>query len=380
MEQLSLPGIEYVPQKVRRHGLREFHNNPQVSYGKDHTGRFRPVWREAAEQAWKYPELELGRTANSIPTLLFDMDRDPTDWLVDVFGPSMPLPNWITFRRENKHAHIAYTLSRPVLTGEKARPTPQAMLARAGEYLAAKLQADAAYNAVLAHNPMSWASRGRYQTDWLRKEPYSLAELIAFIPKGWRRPARPFTVYGRNDYLFRAGMKWTGQPSHWGDWVGLATYLAALNAAFDLPLGTRELGGIIKSVRKIQAKNLRIGQTQQNFAFLQSIRGQRSGAARRKGTPLEHDPTPWQTASMSRRTWYRYTRTGQAHRESIEQRRPWEAEGISRRTWYRRKKKHDTPFSPGLKMDVCWPGLFPVLREAGLIVADENEEQRERGE
>ena len=191
MQQLTLPGIECVPGKVRRHGLREFHTYPLVSPGKDAAGVWGGSWRVPAAEAWTFPELELGRTGNSIPALLFDLDGDPTDWLVDVLGPALPRPNWIVWRRENMHAHIAYTLARPVLTGEQAKRTPQAFLARVGEYMAAELKADAAYSAVLGHNPISQASHGRYRTDWLREEPYSLAELVAFVPKGWRRPIAP---------------------------------------------------------------------------------------------------------------------------------------------------------------------------------------------
>ena len=85
--------------------------------------------------------------------------------------------------------------------------------------MAAQLKADAAYSAVLGHNPISRASHGRYTTDWLREAPYSLAELVAFVPKGWRRPIlQPQTMYGRNDALFRAGMKWSGAPRNWGNW------------------------------------------------------------------------------------------------------------------------------------------------------------------
>ena len=137
---------------------------------------------------------------------------------------------------------------------------------------------------MLAHNPLSWASHGRYRTDWLREAPYTLAELGESIPLGWRRPRRPLTVYGRNDALFRAGMRWTGQPRHWGDWAGLAAYLAALNAEFVLPLGDRELGGIIKSIVRYQERQLRSGQTQRTFSFIQAARGRKSGQARRTKT------------------------------------------------------------------------------------------------
>ena len=308
MQQLTLPGIDFVPGKVRRHGLREFHHYPLVSYGKNAAGIWLGSRRVLPAQAWTYPELELGRTANSIPALLFDIDRP--DWGLEIFDGAVPVPNWATWRRANQHAHLVYALARPVVIGELARPTPQGWLARIGEYIAATLQADLAYNAVLAHNPLDWASQGRYRTDWLREAPYTLAELDESIPPGWRRPRRPLTVYGRNDALFRAGMRWTGRPSHWGDWAGMTAYLAALNAEFVVPLGERELGGIVKSIRRIQSKNLQSGQTQRTFSFLQAARGrkggQQSGQARRKDTPLEYDRTPWEAAGVSRATWYRH--------------------------------------------------------------------------
>lgn len=282
MQQLTLPGIDFVPIQVRRYGLREFHHYPLASYGKNAAGIWLGSWRMLPAEAWTLPELELGRTANNIPALIFDVDRP--DWGLEIFDGAVPVPNWATWRRANQHAHLVYALARPVLWGEQARPTPQGWLARIGEYIAAVLQADLAYPGVLAHNPLEWASQGRYRTDWLRQEPYTLAELDEAIPPGWRRPRRPLTVYGRNDALFRAGMKWTGGPSHWGDWAGLATYLAAMNAEFVLPLGARELGGIVKSIRRIQTKNLQSGQTQRTFSFLQAARGKKSGQARRKRT------------------------------------------------------------------------------------------------
>ena len=293
MQQLTLPGIEFAPVQVRRHGLREFHTYPLVSPGKDAAGVWGGSFRVPAAQAWTFPELELGRTGNSIPALLFDLDGDPTDWLVDVLGPALPRPNWIVWRRENMHAHVVYTLARAVLTGEQAKRTPQAYLARVGEYLAAELKADAAYSSVLGHNPISQASQGRYTTDWMREEPYRLEELAECMPKGWRRPTvQPQTMYGRNDALFKAGMKWSGEPRNWGNWEGLASSLWVKNQGFIAPLGERELGGIVKSVVRYQRRNLESGKQQQTFSFIQAARGRKggrvSGATRRADT-LERD-------------------------------------------------------------------------------------------
>ena len=289
MQQLTLPGIEFAPGKVRRHGLREFHTYPLVSPGKDAAGVWGGSFRVPAAQAWTFPELELGRTGNSIPALLFDLDGDPTDWLVDVLGPALPRPNWIVWRRENMHAHVVYTLARPVVTGAQAKRTPQAYLARVGEYLAAELHADAAYSSVLGHNPISQASHGRYTTDWMREEPYRLEELAEGMPKGWRRPTvQPQTMYGRNDALFKAGMKWSGAPRNWGNWAGLASSLWVKNQGFIAPLGERELGGIVKSVVRYQRRNLESGKQQQTFSSIQSCRGKKggkkSGKARRAKT------------------------------------------------------------------------------------------------
>lgn len=290
--QLSLPGINHAPPKVRRHGLQEAHTFPLVSHGKDAAGNWRSSFRVPAARAWGFPELEYGRTANSIPALLFDMDGDPTDWLVDVLGPELPRPNWIVWRTANMHAHLAYCLERPVLTGAQAKVTPQAWLARIGEFMAVRLKADAAYSAALGHNPMAKASRGKYRTDWLREEPYRLAELAAFVPKGWRRPPQPRTAYGRNHALFQEGMSWSGKPRNWGKWAALETHLWAMNAGFIEPLGERELGGILKSVVRYQSRNLSTGKQQRQFSFIQSRRGKkggrRSGEARRAKT-VERD-------------------------------------------------------------------------------------------
>ncbi len=206
--QLPLP-IDAAPPKVRRHGLQKMAAFPYVSPGKQ-AGRWLGTWRVPAAQAWFYPELGLGRTSNSIPLLLFDVNQDnPTDWLGDVLGDALPTPNWITWRRENRHAHVAYCLHRPVLTGAQTTITPQRWLARIAEYLHRQLKADAAYAAALCHNPMAKASSGRYRTDWMRQASYSLAELTAYLPLGWRmpRPEKCLSIEGRNTGLFRAGMR-----------------------------------------------------------------------------------------------------------------------------------------------------------------------------
>ena len=105
------------------------------------------------------------------------------------------------------------------------------------------------------------------------------------MPKGWRRPIlQPQTIYGRNDALFRAGMKWSGEPRNWGNWEGLGLTLRVMNQGFIAPLGERELGGIVKSVVRYQRRNLESGKQQQTFSSIQAARGKKSGQARRTKT------------------------------------------------------------------------------------------------
>ena len=61
IQQLTLPGIDFAPPKVRRYGLREAHSYPLVSHGKDVAGNWRGSFRVPAARAWTFPELEIGR-------------------------------------------------------------------------------------------------------------------------------------------------------------------------------------------------------------------------------------------------------------------------------------------------------------------------------
>ena len=60
---------------------------------------------------------------------------------------------------------------------------------------------------------------------------------------------------------------------------------------------------------------------QQAFLFRQAARGRKggtaSGVARRAGTALEHDRTPWADLGVSRATWYRRFRGAKVDGESL---------------------------------------------------------------
>ena len=281
-EQLELP-IQFAPAKVRAWGLRDAHTYPLVSHGKRRDGSFHGCFRVPATDAWVYREIEL-RAANSYPSLIFDLDgREATMRLAYLIENAMlPRFNWAVTRPRSGGTHVVWNLTRPVHRGATARKHPLSKLARIADYYAIELGADVGYNGVLAHNPMSKA-HGDHElvTTWgLRRDPYSLDELAAVIPKGWRRPPTPRTAIGRNCGLFASCMKWAGSPSNIG--CGVETVALTLNLALAHPLPVDEVEGIAKSVERYRARWTFY--TPEQRTLWGRERGVRSGVARRKRT------------------------------------------------------------------------------------------------
>ena len=307
--QLTLPGIEFAPSQVREHGLVEAHTWPLVSRGKVQ-GVFQASFRVHASVAWSFPSLEL-RSAKAWPVVCLDCDGTGgySRLMGAVEDRDIPCPNWVVCR-DTGGAHGVWCLARPVLRGGSARARPLRLLTRATEYMAQKVEADAGYGQVLSHNPMVPVAAQRLKTDWLRRQPYSLQELAEIVPFGWRRPAVPSTGIGRNCSLFEAGMTWAGSPANLG--VPVLTALVVINAEVARkhgkpPLDQGEVAGIARSVERYRKQWVAAGQFGRT-PELQAELGRRSGEARRKGTPLEHDREPWKVAGISRAWWYRKQR------------------------------------------------------------------------
>ena len=283
-EQLELPGIEFVPPKVRSHGLREAHTYPLVSRGKRPWRAF-SSFRVAAAEAWAYPEIEL-RTGNSAPCLVLDLDGatalGKALWVVEKHQAREW--NWSVTRKDGGGTHLIWTLDRPVLTGPDMRISPIRLLGRVAEYYAQVFEADPGYTGVLTHNPMAAAHGRGFFTNWGRHEAYRLDELAAVIPFGWRIPKVALTAAGRNCALFDALRRFAGSPDNAEH--DLFAVAMAINQGFDIPLGVPEVRGIAKSVTKRRARWSAAGAfyTDEQRTLWGRERGIRSGAARRKRT------------------------------------------------------------------------------------------------
>ena len=286
--QLKLPGIDYAPEKVRAHGLAEAHTFPLVSKGKsggDHSSSF----RVHASGAWRFPEIEL-RAGNSYPSIVLDVDGANALYrIVDAVEHGEVLtPNWTVTRKTGGGTHAVWNLGRPVLRGDTARPGPLASLARVSEFYADTLKADAGYNGVLSHNPMSAAHGPGFVTNWFHRKPYSLPQLGEVIPMGWRRPTLIRTEIGRNCDLFRALMRWSGKPENIVNDCLAAAHV--VNQSFDVPLPDAEVAATARSVN-----GYRVGWIIKGKYFTEDQRRlwgrerQARGVAKRRERTLDRD-------------------------------------------------------------------------------------------
>ena len=221
--------IEAAPQKVRDHGLGDAHSRPLVSPGKI-AGSFAVSFRVAPWAAWLFPSLEL-RAANSYTCLILDLDGWGSYERAEraVRRTKVGALNWAVENKRTGGVHGVWTLAKPVHRADMALAAPLKRYGRISEYYAAVVGADAGYTGVLTHNPMEDAQLPGFETHWLRREPYTLDELAAFIPFGWRRPKVSRTAVGRNCDVFAHCMRWAGSPANLGarSWVRLIGSMTA---------------------------------------------------------------------------------------------------------------------------------------------------------
>ena len=360
--------ITHAPAKVRAR-LRETHLFPLVSDGK-RKGQF-SSFRVHASEAWKYKSIEL-RSATAFPCLILDIDsRERVNRLREaVLLGILPEANWVVQRVKGEWyndfhwegtkwvkrtvqdlggCHAVWCLERPVHRGAMARDAPLRFLARPSEYFAAFLEADRGFAGVLSHNPMAAGHGPGFITAWGRPEPYDLAELGSFVPRGWRIPKQPSTAVGRNYGLFKDGMRWAGSKAN----IELLaeSWLLITNQRYDVPLPPDEVRGIARSIERYRSRWIEQGKyysDAETEAWGRSL-GIKSGKVRR-GLVKDRDAAIIQSvmkgqsqADVAGRFGIDQTTISRIlcrdaplwTRETISGAKPWESDGISRATWYR---------------------------------------------
>ena len=167
--------LDYAPPQVRKHGLRDAHWTPLAGWY-----RGGPSFRTTAQLAWRFPLLELDRTANSYAAIGLDVDgrENVISFMDAVLNRRFPEPNFVVERHVSGNIQAHFCLATPIHRG-----------------------------------PL--ATDGPCRTIWGRREPDALAELTRIVPLGWKRPTVAVSVIGRNETLFRNLMRETGKPSNW---------------------------------------------------------------------------------------------------------------------------------------------------------------------
>lgn len=258
-----------------------------------------------------------------VSVLVFDVDRAGAVLSWDDAG--LPPPSWTSMSPDSGRAHVAYVLETSVW------PEHSAKAARYAEAVyraySDRLRADPGYARLITKSP--WSSNWRL-TCW-RKEPYDLAELAEYVDLGRhavRLPRRHTESLGlgRNSDMFESLRQWayTSIPQYWRPDGYDAWHAAVLDecerraAVVCLehakgPLPWSEIRATAKSVASWTWKHMSpagradlIARTHTSEA--QARRGIKSGEARRKGTALERDRSPWESMGISRATWYRRQR------------------------------------------------------------------------
>ena len=253
----------------------------------------------------------------AVAWLIFDVDREGAGLAWE--DAHLPVPAWVTINRENGHAHLAYGLDAPVLTGEAARRHPIRYLAGIQSAFRAALEADPGYSGLITKNP---ANDAAWKVLWGPARMRTLGELAEWVDLPKHLPKRRAPLegqgLGRNCALFDdLRMQAYKEIRHYRcevrNFVLWQTHIYNLgmtrNGDFSHPLDHREVHHLAKSVSKWVWGRFDIEASDQRFQALQAARGHKGGL-----------------------------KSGEVRRQgSIAEAQPWEAEGVSRRTWFRRK-------------------------------------------
>ena len=305
MLQLALP-LDFAPDVVRDHGLRDAHPRPLVGRRK-RRGGFQS-WRTSPSKAWAHDYLQLENAGSNFATITMDCDR-PRE--LGLAMGDLPPANWIVRNTRNRHAHVTWCLAVPVHKYPDARIAPLSNLRRIAEYYRAVTAADPGYAHTLTRNPM--LSNGT-QTEWGAEEPYLLDALANVIPFNWKAPSVSTTGVGRHCDLFKDLMAWAGRPAN--AHIAVLTAATIRNQDFDVPLLTSDLKATSKVIERYRTLWATHGWHCPKWLAKQAARGRLSGISRRKGS--NEETKPWKADGVSRRTWYRHRAQGRGTRTNID--------------------------------------------------------------
>ena len=242
-------------------------------------------------EAFSYPLVEM-QPANSRALISLDLDGKAKFTFADCcLEGLLPQGNDAVERIESGNLHALYYLEKPVHWGPWSSPKPQGIYTRIAEYYTHISGADPSYNRVLMRNPIesvhldTRALDGPCRTYSGPSNPYALLDLLRYVPKGWHVPKTPQTSEGGHLALIKAAASWYGKPANWYAKQGeLERMIHHINEGMENPRPSVEVGEIAQWLHRKQNDRLARGEQQGKWSMVQTARGIRSGASRRKGT------------------------------------------------------------------------------------------------
>lgn len=289
--------LEALPPQVRAHGLLIQHVAPLVSLGKvdgEHYGS----WRTSPEKAWSFPSLEFWKTPNVKGAFALDVDGPEgiEKWRAarkryDQFGKGLPPENWIVLRRANGHFQPCYSLGENgIYFGPGARERP-IWLAKKFTAWCHENGADPGYTGPLAHNPIRTrhATEADWETVWGRTKPYTIGELLATIPFGWRMPATEPSTYLAHDLEnAEVGERWFALRKAIGSFLGKSRNRSVsleetlekareLNENIPEPLSPEEVRVVAAGIHREHQRKVERGEQEQAWKRICAARGRKGG-------------------------------------------------------------------------------------------------------
>lgn len=277
MEQLELdiPGLSFIRAE-------HLPRRPYCSANLENGVRIRPLMT-----ALKLPYIQINPPSLK-RWLVFDVDRSGAALAWEDAG--LPAPAWAATNPANGHAHLAWGLDAPVLTGDGSRPAPLRYAVAVEQALHARLRADPGYSGLITKTPghVDWRMLIGDQRLWTLGELSEWLDLPKYTPK-LDKDAEQIGL-GRNITLFNRLRKWSyvavraeRSTRNFVLWQArVYDKSLEMNGDFRVPLDYREAFHTAKSVTRFAWKHdfEALSRFQQRQAFKGSLGGKKSGAVR----------------------------------------------------------------------------------------------------
>lgn len=228
---------------------------------------------------------------NSKLWLAHDIDR-PTSPDELIHDRGLPPPNLFIQNPENQHAHVLYSLERPVHMNASSSKKAIKFCELINHGLLVAMDSDPGYSGLMIKNPLN----PNWKTSTHSNESYSLEELADYVsldglsdrckPKGFEAGR------GRNVNLFDRVRHWSYREFNKGQWQSFNAWCAAVESkAFyynsDEYFSEESKRGVLpKSEVRATAKSIAkwIWNTfdEHEFSSIQAARGRKSGQSRRE--------------------------------------------------------------------------------------------------